>query len=137
MSEFGLDAHAAGITHAAQILQQQAALKPDDPPALRQRINDDAKSCLHILEQCESDQGWRVASDKAKSSLRTLYRHGDSKVHSLKYEADFDCTVAQLVSMAREFDLIADWNKHVKQSVVLDAPELFRVAVYGSVFFPW
>ena len=34
-----------------------------------------------------------------------------STIHSFRFEAAFDCQVAQLMALAREFDLMSHWNK--------------------------
>jgi len=128
---------AAELFRLSRPLQAKAALTEEDSPELRQKIESSAQRCLNVRQQCLSDEGWKVASDRANTSLRTLYRHDDSKVHSIKYVADFECSVHGLISIAREFDLISGWNKHVKQSAVLANPGVFSLIVYGSLFLPW
>ncbi len=136
-SEAHTQSAAEALFRAALVLQARDALTADDSPDLRARIETQAERCLAVRAQCLSDEGWKVASDKANSSLRTLYRHEDSSVHSIKYVADFECSVGGLISIAREFDLVASWNKHVKASAVLATPGVFELVVYGSVFLPW
>lgn len=134
MSETNSAAH---LLRENRILQAKAALTDADSAELRAKIEDAAKRCLSVRAQCMSDEGWKVASDRSGSSLRTLYRHEESSVHSIKYVAEFECTVEGLVSIAREFDLISGWNKHVKTSAILATPGVFQLVAYGSIFLPW
>lgn len=121
----------------SRVLHLQKLLSEDDDSNYREEVNKDAESCRNIYEQCCNDEGWKVVSDRDNSSLRVLYRHDDRSVHSIKYSANLECSVAEIVSIAREFDLIADWNKHVKQSAILEVPKLFKLVAYGSIYFPW
>lgn len=48
-----------------------------------------------------------------------------SSVHSFRFEAIYDCGVSHLLSISREFDLMASWNRFVLNPCVLQEPTLF------------
>ncbi len=47
-----------------------------------------------------------------------------SSVHSFRFEAIYDCGVSHLLSISREFDLMASWNRFVLNPCVLQEPTL-------------
>ena len=123
------------LIHQSQIIRRAAEATGDS--AATKDVKRRAQLCVSLVEHCRSDEGWKVASDKKNSSLRIMYQHEDKSVHRMKYSAVFDCTVPSVLAIAREFDLISGWNKHVKDSAVLAAPSQLQLVAYGSVFFPW
>ncbi len=48
-----------------------------------------------------------------------------STVHSFRFEAVYDCGVSHLLSISREFDLMASWNRFVLNPCVLHEPTTF------------
>ncbi|KAK9818228.1 hypothetical protein WJX72_009079 [[Myrmecia] bisecta] len=108
LATLGLDAHHL-TTLAGDIRKGMAAMRDDD--------------------------GWTVSRH---DELKVLYRHEKgTKVHSLKFEATFDCPLSHLLALAREFDLTSTWNRYVLDSTVIHEPSIFESFIYAAAWLPF
>ena len=76
----------------------------------------------------EVGSAFRLLLDHLSISARTVSWVpviAGSSVHSFRFEATYDCGVAHLLSISREFDLMASWNRFVLNPCVLQEPTLF------------
>ncbi|GBF90344.1 hypothetical protein Rsub_02450 [Raphidocelis subcapitata] len=90
------------------------------------------------LRECANDEGWRLIQD-VPGGLRLLYRHGPQTetAHCFKAACELDCELPELLSMAREFDLVPTWNSYITQTDILQITSLVELLVYASVWIPW
>ncbi|KIY94769.1 hypothetical protein MNEG_13193, partial [Monoraphidium neglectum] len=125
----------AYLSRALQHLDEFAAAHPELPAAaLSQRLKAAhgidlgvlrarAELVTRGLRECEDDEGWRLVQDDP-NGLRLLYRQGPqtATTHCFKAGCVLECELHELLSMAREFDLISS---------------LVELLVYASVWLPW
>ncbi|KAI8468372.1 MAG: hypothetical protein J3K34DRAFT_12713 [Monoraphidium minutum] len=90
------------------------------------------------LHECAEDEGWRLITDDP-NGLRLHSRCGPQTptTHCFKSACELDCEMHELLSMAREFDLVPTWNSYITQTDILQISSLVELLVYASVWMPW
>ena len=58
-------------------------------------------------------------------------------MHCIKMEAVLSCPLEHALALAREFDLVSEWNSYVTDSLLLAAPTIWQSWVYGSTWMPF
>ena len=94
-----------------------------------------------IGQQCDWKQPyqfrpWRSPPGVTVASLRRPCPAG-STIHSFRFEAAFDCPADQLLAVAREFDLMAAWNRLSLDPTILAEPSIFTSVVYAGQWLPF
>ena len=86
------------------------------------------------------DELWQVSlpGDASGASLFAAHRHEPgSRWHTFKMAGAVPASVADVMSVAREFDLISTWNRLLMDTRVLAVASMLDVTVYGAVWLPW
>ncbi|KAK3280440.1 hypothetical protein CYMTET_11720 [Cymbomonas tetramitiformis] len=102
-----------------------------DVDALQQDDADTREVLASLLEE----EGWRECRN---DELRVSYKkEEDDPVHRFKFEATFETATLDLLSLAREFDLISSWNTFILDPTILCRTSFTGLMVYLGVWVPW
>jgi hypothetical protein len=102
-----------------------------------------AKGAAALLREIESEQDWSTVHDAGGLHVRfrkssALGADGSSRsVYGVKLTADFDAPMFALLASAREFDLIAQWNRYVCRSDILTVPDRMSLTVFQEIWAPY
>jgi len=64
-------------------------------------------------------------------------RHKGGMVHSFKLSATFDAPPLRLIAVAREWDLITQWNVFALDSTIMLVRGLTNLVTYTALWLPW
>jgi hypothetical protein len=75
---------------------------------------------------------------KLADGVQNFYRkRPDSPIHSFRFIADFPSAGADLLALAREFDLAPSWNWSVPDAAILATRSDIDMDVYLVLYLPW
>jgi hypothetical protein len=89
----------------------------------------------------ENETGWTKASTSGdaqpvEGALQTYYKR-EGQTHFLRWEAVYDAEPHELLSVAREWDLMSKWNKYLSNTAILSEPTEMSVLACGDLWTPW
>ena len=102
-----------------------------------------AKGAAALLREIDSEKDWSTVHDSDGLSVRfrkssALGADASSRsVYGVKLTADFDAPMFALLASAREFDLVAQWNRYVTRSDILSVPDRLSLTVFQEVWAPF
>ncbi len=94
--------------------------------------------CLLVLAavSCFAQEDWKLKSDK--DGIKTYSRKTvDSKINSIKIEADFSTSLSRIVSIITDVSAYDDWIYNSKNTRLLKQVSPTELYYYGEVKFPW
>ena len=104
-----------------------------------------ARGAATLLDQIGDETGWECVHDsdglrvRFRKSTVAATRCGSSttSAYGVKLTADFDAPMFALLASAREFDLIAQWNRYVVRSDIIEVPDRMSVSVFQQIWAPY
>jgi len=89
-----------------------------------------------MLKAASAQVDWKLKTEKDGIKVYTA-QIPDSKVKSIKVEAEFSSSPAQLVALLMDVNTAAEWLYHVKSSVLVKQVSASELYYYSEVNLPW
>jgi hypothetical protein len=91
---------------------------------------------LAAATSCLAQDDWKLKSDK--DGIRAYARKaGDSKINSIKIEAEFSSSLSRLVGVIIDVSAYDDWVYNSKNTRLLKQVSPAELYYYAEVKFPW